>query len=151
MKPEGHEHGRIAMRLGSLLEQHVRAHRLGAVYAADTGFLIHRDPDTVRAADAAFVSQDRLDPLTQLPVYLPLAPDLVIEVVSPHDTFSEVEAKTNDWLSAGALLVLLVDPRARRVHVWRGSKTVVILSASDTLDASEVVAGWRLAIADVFS
>ena len=56
MSPAGHEHGRVAMRLGSQLEQHVRGHQLGTVYAAETGFLIAREPDTVRAPDVAFVS-----------------------------------------------------------------------------------------------
>ena len=60
MSPAGAEHGEIAIRLGAIVFNHVHARQLGKVYAAETGFVISRDPDTVRAPDVAFVKASRL-------------------------------------------------------------------------------------------
>ena len=89
MTPAGFEHGRIAMRLGSLLEQHVRAHGLGVVCAAETGFLLSKDPDTVLAPDVAFVRQRHVEQLARVSGYADLAPDLVAEVISPSDRYTD--------------------------------------------------------------
>ena len=150
MSPAGHEHGRIAMRLGSLLEQHVRRHGLGAVYAAETGFLVARNPDTVRALDAAFVKQSRLDQVGDVAGYLPLAPDVAAEVVSPGDTYTQVEEKSLFWLAAGSSMVLVVDPGTRTVHVYRAADNIVVLDQQGCLDADDVVSGWRLHVAELF-
>ncbi|MEM7315631.1 MAG: Uma2 family endonuclease, partial [Planctomycetota bacterium] len=105
MSPAGSDHGRVAMTIGALLYQHVKSHRLGETFAAETGFRISSDPDTVRAPDAAFVSQARLDASPPDGTsYLPLAPDLVVEVISPNDVFAEVERKASQWLAAGSRL-----------------------------------------------
>src|SRR4051794_34668142 len=80
MPPAGGEHGIIALEIGSLLREFVRRHHLGFVFAAETGFKIASNPDTVRAPDVAFVSLDRLKEPAR--GYLALAPDLAVEVVS---------------------------------------------------------------------
>ncbi len=151
MSPAGHEHGRIAMRIGSLLEQHVRANQLGEVYAAETGFLLSRDPDTVRAPDLAFVSSKRLLQYTDIAGYLPLAPDLVAEVVSPNDTFTQVEEKAVSWLAAGTAMVLVVDPGTRTVRTYRSKDNIEVHYEKDELDASDVVKDWRLAVGQIFA
>src|SRR5689334_7358508 len=99
MAPTGLEHGDITHELGWLLGQHVRAHHLGKVYAAETGYLIATDPDTVRAPDVSFIRQERL--ITPTPRgYGPFAPDLVAEVISPGDSYLEVDEKVQEWLAA---------------------------------------------------
>ena len=103
MSPAGSEHGQVADRISRHLGNHVESNNLGATYATATGFLIGTSPDTVRAPDAAFVSHSRLKSVEPTSGYLPLAPDLVVEVVSPSDTSSDVEAKVDQWLNAGAL------------------------------------------------
>lgn len=150
MSPAGHEHGRIAMQIGTMLNQHVRANRLGYVYAAETGFLLSRSPDTVRAPDVAFVRQDRLTEFADYQGFLPLAPDLVAEVVSPNDSFTEVEEKALHWLSAGSAMVLVVDPGTRTVHVFRSASEVSVLSADDHCDAGDVVPGWKWPVSQLF-
>jgi Uma2 family endonuclease len=75
------------------LAQHVEERGLGAVYAAETGFLLGRDPDTVRAPDAAFVRRERVEEVGETEGYWPGAPDLAVEVVSPGDAYAEVEGK----------------------------------------------------------
>jgi Uma2 family endonuclease len=150
MSPAGGRHGRIAMRIGSLLDVHVRHHRLGVVYAAETGFVLSRNPDTVRAPDVAFVQASRWEQLEDDAGFLPFAPDLAVEVISPTDTFSEVEEKAFDWLDGGARLVVIIDPAARRVHAYRAADEIVVLGEEGVLDASDVVSGWRLRLQDLF-
>ena len=112
MPPAGARHGNVAIRIASRLNAHVETAELGQVFAAETGFVLRRDPDTVRAPDAAFVSRDRL-PQGELPVgLLELAPDLVVEVVSPSDSRREVREKAESWLLGGVRL-----PTAGRVRL----------------------------------
>src|SRR5882724_5746234 len=111
MAPASHEHGRIAINISTPLDQHARAKHLGRVYAAETGFKLTSDPDTVRAPDVAFVSQERLDQAGPVKGYWPGVPDLVVEIISPHDIYAEVEEKVFDWLEAGASMEIVVNPR----------------------------------------
>jgi Uma2 family endonuclease len=150
MAPSGHEHGRITSRFSWRLAQHVEANDLGATYAAETGFLISTDPDTVRAPDVAFVARDRLDQARQARGFWPGAPDLAVEVVSLGDTFSEVEEKATAWLEAGTSMVLVLEPRKRTVTVYRSMSDIVILDADSVLDLSDVVSGFSVAIKELF-
>lgn len=140
-EPAGLRHGQVAMELAWRLASHVHDRGLGRVYAAETGFTLTRDPDTVRASDVAFISRDRLPDPT--PTGFPdLAPDLVAEVLSPGDRPAEVLAKVADWLSAGTRLVWAIDPARRLVRTYRDDGTEQILTADETLDGQEVVPGF---------
>ncbi len=150
MSPAGGRHGRVAHNVGLVLGIHVRKENLGVVFAAETGFLISRDPDTVRAPDVAYVSSARLAQLVEDVGYLPLAPDLAGEVISPSDTFSEVEEKALGWLTAGTRMVLLIDPGTRTLHVYRSAENIVVLNEQAEVDASDVVPGWRFAVSELF-
>jgi Uma2 family endonuclease len=150
MAPAGHEHGRVAVRFTWRLAQHVEANNLGAVYAAETGFLIATNPDTVRAPDVAFVSRKRLEE-GKKEGYWPGAPDLAVEVVSPGDTYSEVEEKATEWLEAGVLMVLALNPRKRTVTVYRSLKEITILNEDANIELGEVVPGFKVAVKDIFN
>lgn len=131
------------------LARHVREHRLGAAFLAETGFVLARDPDNVRAPDIAFVRHDRLpDPPT--PGYFPGAPDLAVEITSPNDTFTEVHEKSIDWLEHGADMVWVVDPVARRATVYRGVDDVRIVSRSGELTGEDVVPGFAMPLHDLW-
>ena len=150
MTPAGHQHGRIAINVTLPLAQHVRAHNLGTVYAAETGFRLAADPDTVRAPDVAFIRRDRVEAVGDVQGYWPGAPDLAVEVISPSDTYTEVEEKLFDWLDAGARLVIAVNPRQHTVTVYRSRADIVQLTEDDTLDGGDVVPGWSLPVREVF-
>lgn len=150
MAPAGYEHGQLAVRITWRLAQHVETHRLGVVFAAETGFLIATEPDTVRAADVAFVAQSRIEKVGRVAGYWPGAPDLVVEVVSPNDRYADVEEKTTDWLAAGTRMVLIVNPRRRIVTVYRSLRAITILTAGDTLSGDDVVPGWQALVGDIF-
>lgn len=150
MAPAGHEHGRVAVRFTWRLAQHVEANQLGAVYAAETGFLLAKDPDTVRAPDVAFVNRQRLAETGTVEGYWPGSPDLAVEVVSPRDTYSEVEDKATEWLAAGTTIVLVLNPRKRTVTVYRSLNDITILNETATLNLDEIVPGFQVAVVDIF-
>jgi Uma2 family endonuclease len=148
MSPTGGRHGRLTARLTTFLSRHVEDHGLGAVYGAETGFLIERDPDTVRAPDVAFVAADRV---VETDEFLPLAPDLAVEVLSPHDRYGDVDEKLHQWLAAGARHVWVVDPAAERVQVFRRDDHPLDLGPGETLDGSPVLPGFTLVIDELFA
>ncbi|MBI4491533.1 MAG: Uma2 family endonuclease [Chloroflexi bacterium] len=150
MPPAGAEHGMIAARLCARLLAHVEPRRLGDVFAAETGFLIERDPDTVRAPDAAFVAAGRF-PEGHLPAgFAPLAPDLIAEVVSPFDAAAQVEEKVHEWLRAGVRLVWVIHPATRSVTVYRSLAEVRVLTEVDPLDGTPVLPGFTCPVRDLF-
>lgn len=147
----GFEHGSIAGQFGGLLFAHVNQHKIGRVLAAETGFRISSEPDTVRAPDVAFVANERLRDVGFDPQkYFPGAPDFLGEVLSPTDSYSDVEKKVAAWLAAGTGMVVLVDPSKQLLFVHRPGQPVQILTSEDILDASDVVAGWRVRVAEIF-
>jgi Uma2 family endonuclease len=150
MAPAGYEHGTLAALITSLLLMHVRAQKLGAVTASETGFKLASNPDTVRAPDAAFISQKRLDEVGPVQGYWPGAPDLAVEVVSPNDLYTEVSDKVAEWLEAGSGMVVVVNPRRQQVFVHAPDTDVKVLGVDDTLDGGEVVPGWQLPIKELF-
>jgi Uma2 family endonuclease len=150
MSPSGGRHGRITLKLSRRIGDHVEQHRLGETYAAETGFLLQRNPDTVLAPDVAFVSRARLGGLADHPGYLPIAPDLVVEVVSPHDRSAEIEQKASAWLDAGVAVVLVVDPQAGTIRDYRPNRGVGEFF-DGFVDLEGVVPGFRLDVAELFS
>ncbi len=149
MSPAGGKHGRIGARIAARLLTYAEQHKLGVVYSSDTGFLLSRSPDTVRAPDVAF---NRTERAVETDGYLPSAPDLAIEVVSPSDPYTEVVQKTTEYLRAGSLAVVVVDPwkRVVRIHRARATETITT-TVTEVLEIDDVVPGWRLPLDDIFS
>lgn len=150
MTPAGARHGSAAAALTVLLGQHVGAKRLGTVLAAETGFIISRNPDTVRAPDVSFVAQERIPPEGPPEGYWELAPDLAVEVVSPNDTAAGVQSKVQMWLESGVRLVWVVYPETRSVVAYRSLKEISTFTAGDTLGGGDVVPGFECKVAEIF-
>src|SRR5262249_7296776 len=119
MSPTGEQHGYVTMKLAGALHRHVKQQSLGKVYAAETGFKLESDPDTVRAPDIAFVRNEIIEKTGRLEGYRSGAPDLVVEVLSPSDRAIKVEAKVAQWLETGAQMVWVVSPELHTVTVYR--------------------------------
>ncbi|MBI4512722.1 MAG: Uma2 family endonuclease [Gemmatimonadetes bacterium] len=147
-EPSGGLHGSLASRLEYRLRNFVEQHGLGEVFAQDTGFKIARDPDTVRAPDVAFVGRERLAEIPE--GYPELAPDLVVEILSPGDRPGEVLEKVGDWLNAGTRLVWVLDARRRQARVHRADGSVSIVEADGVLDGEDVVPGFSLRLNELF-
>jgi len=150
MEPTGFLHGSVTAHVGRLLDEHVRAHGLGVVVGAETGFVLARDPDTVRAPDAAFVRAERVPPSGLPETYWPGPPDLAVEVLSPNDRDAEVAAKTREWLAAGTLAVVILDPRRTIAALHRPGGRALILAADETLDLDLELPGFAVVVATLF-
>lgn len=151
MSPAGFKHGRIAARVAHMLEAHVEEAGHGATLGAETGFVLARDPDTVRAPDAAFVAKDRVEKVGDTAKYWPGSPDFAVEVVSPEDSFREVQEKALEWLAAGTIAVLVLDPAKRTATVYRQGGDAHVYSADDMLDLSDAVPGLGVSVASLFA
>jgi len=146
----GPRHGRVAATIVQLLGRHVRKHRLGVVLTCDTGFVLHRSPDTVRGPDVAFISRRRYDAVPDEVGAFPGAPDLAVEVLSPHDRASRVHAKVADYLAAGTPLVWVVDPDRATVTTYRALLEPQFLEGDAELSAEDILPGFRIAVARLF-
>ena len=151
MTPAGWKHGSVGGKLGSLMGRHVLEENLGRVFLAETGFLLARDPDTVRAPDIAFIHKDRLPVEEPTEAFWPGAPDLAVEVVSPGDTVGEVDEKIKAWLDAGAMMVWVVDPQGQHIAVYRSATDITMLTMDDELDGQEVLPGFRCRVEEIFA
>lgn len=151
MPPAGAEHGGIALNIGALLRAHVKARNLGMTCAAETGFVLQRNPDLVRAPDVSFVATARF-PAEGIPRgYWPTAPDLAVEVVSPNDRSEDVQGKVAEYLSAGTRMVWVVYPKTQMVFVYRSPSAVQALNADEEISGEDVVPGFSCRVEEFFS
>ena len=150
MPPSSHPHAGIAGNIAADFGAHVKANKAGKIYVADGGFVLESDPDHVRAPDVGFVRQERVDAARGIPGFFPGPPDVAFEVISPNDRYTEVEEKVADYLAAGTLAVVVVDPRRRTVRVHRPPSEMVELGEADTLEVDDVVPGWQMAVGEMF-
>lgn len=149
--PPGHEHGLVAMNIAGPLFEYVKTNNLGNVYAAETGYLLEQDPDTVRAADVSFVSRERIEKAKPVEGYWKGAPDLAVEVISPGDTVGRIEGKIAEWLESGTRMLWVVSPKMRTVTAYHSLTEIVISTEKDMLDGGNVVPGFKISIAEIFA
>jgi Uma2 family endonuclease len=150
MPPVGFEHGILSSKIGSNLDKHIKKYQLGYVCSAGTGFKISQNPDTVRAPDAAFVRQAAIDEQGIPKGYWEGAPDLAVEVISPSDTYTEVDEKVDEWLIAGCAMVWVVNPRRETVEVYRSPEDIAVLRGDDILDGGDVIEGFQCQVKELF-
>lgn len=151
MTPTGFEHGNVAINFTLPLASYVKEHNFGKVHAGETGFILSRDPDTVRSPDVMFISHQRLASLSKPRGYFPGAPDLAVEVISPNDTYSEVEAKVEEWLSAGCRMVVVANPRNCTLKVYNSPTEILVLGIEDIFSGADVLPGFQLPVREIFT
>ncbi len=149
MSPASPFHGRYEMRMIVALSIYLAEHPLGEIFPGDTGFILESNPLTVRAPDVAFVSAARIPHLEQHGLWR-LAPDLVIEIVSPSEQAHTIAEKVSDYLTAGTRLLWIVYPESQQVHEYRAAQAFRIYTIGDTLDGHEVLPGFRFALTALF-
>ena len=143
-----YRHGQVMARLSNALLTYAGAHDLGDVLAGDSGFKLESDPDTVRGPDVAFIRRERVP--HPAPVgFAAFAPDLVVEVLSPNDRPGEVLAKVADWLSAGTLLVWVIDPERRTARVYRADGSQTLVAVDGALTGEDVLPGFNCSLASI--
>ncbi|HKV69908.1 MAG TPA: Uma2 family endonuclease [Gemmatimonadales bacterium] len=146
-EPAGWTHGVVAMKLGIKLGTHVERTNAGVVLAAETGFKLASEPDTVRAPDVAFVALDRIPEAPR--GFSAFAPDLAVEVLSPDDRPGEVLAKIADWLEAGAKLVWVVDPARQLARVYRSDGSEDTVTTDGALEGEDLLPGFSCSLASL--
>jgi Uma2 family endonuclease len=149
MSPSNDRHGGVEGEVFAALHAYDRIHDLGRVRVGEVGIYTRRNPDTVRGADALFISHERYAAKTSASV-LDVAPDLVAEVMSPSDRWSEVMQKLRECFGIGVRLVWVVDPAARIVHVDRSPSDVRELTEADELSGDDVLPGFTVPVAQIF-
>jgi Uma2 family endonuclease len=150
MEPAGIEHGRVAAVAGGVLFAHVKRIGSGVVLGAETGYVLATDPDTVRAPDASYISQEHYDRLGPTTKYWPGAPDFAIEVLSPEDRPKAVRQKLLEWLAGGTIAVVVLDPARRIATAHRAQGKPQVHGLDDTLDLSDAVPDFRPTVAELF-
>jgi Uma2 family endonuclease len=143
-------HGYFCALLVQLLGDFIRLHDLGRIMCNDAGVVTEHDPDSVRGPDVSFYSYTRL-PKGPLPAgYLDVAPEAAFEVRSPTDRWKETNAKVAELLTAGVLVVCVLDPRTESLTVWDHEGPPRPLHKSDMLKLPTVLPGFELPIARLF-
>ncbi len=146
----GRIHGKVAAIIISVLMAFVRPRRLGQVIGTDAGVLLERSPDTVREPDVAFISAEKMSLDSEATGYFEGIPDLVVEVMSPNDSYRDMHDKARMWLSYGVPIVWVADPDARSVYEHRIGLPVLTLDEDDTLDGGDVLPGFTCVVRDMF-
>lgn len=149
--PIGYPHARLVARVTFHLQQHVRARGGGEVVAGDMGFILARDPDSVRAPDVAFISSARLEAASALTGFFPGPPDLAVEVLSPSERAGTIHGKVADYLAAGARMVWVIDPEAQTVSVFRSLLSPRTISGDQELSGEDVLPGFSIRVSELLA
>jgi Uma2 family endonuclease len=150
MSPGSSRHGMVIGELTLRLGQFINSCQLGVFFGAESGFRIERDPDTVLAPDFAFVGRDRIPPDGLPKGYWAIAPDLVVEVLSPDDRSSAVAEKLQLWLGAGVRSAWIVDPARRNVEIHHGDGSKQEFREADLITDEAVLPGFSCPVGNFF-
>ncbi|MBI4582899.1 MAG: Uma2 family endonuclease [Planctomycetes bacterium] len=151
MTPVGGEHGSIQINLAIHVGGHIKSQDLGAVSGGETGYKLESDPDTIRAPDLGFVVKARLPEGGVPKKFWPFQPDLAIEIVSPSDSYEDVELKVREWMQAGTREVWVVNPRLKEIKIHRPNQPAKVFRSGEILQSHELLPGLSLKIGDVFN
>ena len=150
MAPAGHPHGFIEFNIGGILYAFVRQHKLGRVIGGEVGIYTNRNPDTVRGADVAFISNERLAQVKSSS-YLDVAPELVVEVLSPDDSWSGMMEKLEEYFTIGVKLIWIADPRRRVIDVYSSLTETTHLTLEDTLTGGDILPDFSVPVVEIFA
>ena len=143
-------HGQICMNVGHILKLYVDKHQLGRVVSNDAAIITERDPDTVRGADIAFYSFDRVPEGKLKYDYLPKPPNVVFEVLSKEDRWGNVTKKVGEYLDIGVDAVCVLDPKSEQLHLYHADQPPSILAGDDELTLPAPLDGFRVAVSRFF-
>jgi Uma2 family endonuclease len=141
----------VAGRLFTLLAVYCEANRLGWLLPQDSGFQYDpNSPRKVRKPDAAFIRRERLPESAWSDGYCHVVPDLAVEVISPNDTFDEVDTKVEEYLRLGVQLVWVVSLQTRQVYVHRRDGTIAKVRENGELTGENLIPGFRCRVSELF-
>ncbi len=134
----------VGGRLFGEIHLSLRNDPIGWAWPADLDYECYPDhPNKVRKPDVSFIRKERMPEGPTSEGYSHIPPDLAVEVVSPNDLWHEVQAKVDEYLAAGVLLVWVIDPEARTMYVHRRDGTVSRLREGDEISGEGMIPGFR--------
>jgi len=140
----------ICTEVGCTLESWAQATGRGRVLLGGVGVVVERDPDTVRAIDAAYCSYERIPRGSGPEGFLTTAPDLAVEIVDTVQGWADMLGKSGEYLRMSVDRVWVIDPRTRRVHVFRADAEPAVYSEQDALTDETILPGFSCKVADFF-
>jgi Uma2 family endonuclease len=150
MSPTGLDHGAYEVNTAQSLNSFVKRRKLGKVVSGEVGVFTQRNPDTVRGVDVAYISNERLAQRKRRQGFLEVAPELIVEIMSPDDRWSEVKQKLKEYFAIGVKLVWVLDPGDRTVYAYRSLTDVREFTESDTLTGDDILPGFAVLVAELF-
>ena len=150
MNPPTSRHGQICSKIARILGNYADEHRIGHVLSNDSGIITQRDPDTVRGADVAYYSYQKVPPGPLPAGYLPVPPDLVFEVLSPSERRTAILAKVAEYLEAGVKVVCVLDDEPRRADLYFADKPLETVSADEPLTFPEILGEFAVPVGRFF-
>jgi Uma2 family endonuclease len=149
MPPPGFRHGKCQVKIAVKLEAYAQSIRPGQV-TVESGVITETGPPTVRGPDVSYWSHERLPPSDEPVVYSYVAPDLVVEVLSPNDADKHLTKKVREYFTMGVRLVWVVEPLTRTVTIYRQPGEGRVLWEDGTIDGEDVLPGFRCRVAEFF-
>jgi Uma2 family endonuclease len=151
MAPTGGQTGNKNVELAGQLWAWNREMGLGKVFDSSTGFKLPNGAD--RSPDASWVRLERWDALTedQKDRFIPLAPDFAVELRSKTDVLKTVQNKMQEYMDNGVLLGWLIDPKSRRVEIYRAGREVEVVESPTSLSGEDVLPGFTLDLAPLWA
>ena len=124
--------------------------KLGEVFDSSTGYKLPLGAN--RSPDVSWIEKTRWDSLTakEREKFIPLAPDFVVELMSPTDYLINTQAKMTEYLDNGVKLGWLLNPKAKQVEIYRLDREVELLDNPRSLSGEDILPGFVLDLADVF-
>jgi Uma2 family endonuclease len=147
MPPPGGMHGVSCNKAGRWIGNFVEDNDRGHVTSNDTGFITERDPDSVRGPDIAFWAKERLP---VVPVgYIEIAPDMLVEVQSPSNTWKQIRAKLMEYFARGVRLVWVIAPEDRTLTIYRTPDEGRVLHETATVTGEDVLPDFTCRVSDL--
>jgi Uma2 family endonuclease len=143
-------HGFVCGKADRIFGNFVDEHDLGRVMSNDSGVITERGPDTVRGADVCYYSYTRLPKGPLEKGYGPEVPELVVEVRSSTDRWRELHDKIAEYLLAGVLVVVVLDPGSRTAHVFSADDPPKTLGADEELILPGILEGFQVRVGRFF-
>jgi Uma2 family endonuclease len=144
-------HGKMCFLIARAIGNHVMDNDLGHIMTNDSFIPTRRGPDSVRGPDVCYYSYDRL-PKGPVPGgLLPMAPNLVVEVRSPSETWTDIFSKVAEYLTAGVQIILVLDDETSTVSVYRTNVLQQTLHIGDQLTLPDVLPGFTIPVEKLLS
>ena len=155
-KPVSEASCRTELWIGTRLTMFTLGNPVASVYPGTMGYQVFQnvlpgDPNRIRKPDASVIRTERIEAVPEFdPGYIPIVPDLAVEVLSPNDIWSDVAEKVREYLAAGFPLVWIADPNFRTVMVHAAGADPVLFTAGQTITAEAALPGFACLVSDLF-